>query len=282
MADRLWVGNDTPGDLSVAANWSPAAVIADDDDVVFNATSNQSDITAGLDSHSGIEVESLHVHPTFTGKMGTSGSPLKLATTASGRIIYQGNAGFFYENKRPVAEQTYRLFIDTDNLDDVVEISGVIDDVVVIKGRVTGLVGWSGNELHVSFRNNPFNDAQFTLESSGGIPTVYQNGGIVTHTGATVLALNISSGVFTQSTAAGGMPNVTQTGGTVVYKSGTSMTTLRLLGGIFDMSQDGRAKTISNLSVAPGAIFRPNANTTIGSGSLNTNGSILPITDTTP
>ena len=120
-----------------------------------------------------------------------------------------------------------------------------------------------------------------TLENTAALAFLSINGGTYVWTGtATIVFGRIAGGRVLQGVNAGPFTTLSQTAGYVEYNSTTTLSSAHILGGVLDLSKDGRNKTIDTLAVFPGAQFLPNANTTIST--TNTQGSILPIVNIVP
>ena len=78
MASKIWVGTSTPGDWSVAANWTPSGVPVNGDDVFFNDGSQN--VTAGLDQ-SAVALTSLRIGSSYTGNVASSAAYLQIGAT---------------------------------------------------------------------------------------------------------------------------------------------------------------------------------------------------------
>ena len=284
VANKLWLGNvGVEGKWDDNANWDPANTPVDGDDVVLNRTSSIS-VTSGL-NQSGIDLNSLTVHSGYTGDIGASGGPLIINTALDdtgviGNIIKQGPGAFYIEAGAGGTGKIEFLYIDTDEQSTEIEIDGVINNVSLIKGRVAALAGFDGKFVWVSYRNNPTSDVHFTLQSTAALNDLVLNGGTILYDGTTITAIvKMSGGRIIQGINAGKFSGIIQSGGYIEYNGTGTISVATLLGGTLDLSQDGRPKTVSLLSVFPGAKFLPNANTTIVN---NTQGSILPIVPIIP
>lgn len=282
-----WISTSST-DWGTGANWERAAPPVDDDDVVVGA--DVADILGGFpDDANAPAVNSFHRHHNSTSVIGSSGTPMCLATVAAtlpinsldptGKVIVQGPGGFFYVNGVGGAAQTTDLmFIDTDTQDIAIEVNGAIDRLNLLKGRVTALSGFDPTSVVVASRTQPTSDAHLTLQGSASIGVLSQQGGTVINTGsATFPFLNVASGTFDHGANAGSIQIIVQAGGTIIHRAATQTTAAWVLGGTLDMSQDPREKTILLLQVLPGAKFLPNAHIRIEEG-----GSVYPFTPIAP
>lgn len=291
MPENIWTDGVANGLWNDGDNWSLTTKPADGEDIVLNGTATGS-ITGGFEDFDSADlpiVRSFHRHPNYTGSVGTSGDPLTLATvsrsnnqspySSQGKVIVQGPGGFYYKNgSHGTGETTAALYIDTDTQDAAVELTGAIDSLYCIKGRIVGLSGIALGVLDIGWRTNPATDVYMTMQSTAELWSVSQAGGTLINTGTIGLGtVFISGGTFDHGINGGAIGELKQTGGLVIHRSTATTTNLFVLGGVCDYSQDARAKTVTLLRVYPGAVFKQNANITITQG-----GSIEPLTPIAP
>lgn len=284
MPQNLWTSTDSTV-YSVPGNWSLNHKPEAGDDVVLRE--GTADILSGFDADGqAFGVRSFHRHPLYTGNVGTSGAPLVLTTQAQdanqspfsskGKVIVQGPGEFYYSNNSWGA--TAALYVDTDTQDTAIELNGAIDALYCLKGRIICLSGIALGFLDIGWRTNPATDVHCTMQSTVEVWSFNQSGGELINTG-TVAIVNgrISSGLFDHGPNGGTISTLIQSGGTVIHRSAAITSNLSILAGVCDYSQDPRAKTVSQLRVHPGAVWKQNANITITRG-----GTIEPITDIAP
>lgn len=292
--ENIWTdaaGGGSVGLWNVGGNWSLGTKPADGEDIVLNGTQTSS-ITGGFEASASGDmpiVRSFHRHPNYTGSVGTSGDPLTLATqirddsqspySSKGKVIVQGPGEFYYKNgTHGTGESTAALYVDVDNQDTDIELTGSIDSLYCLKGRIVGLSGIALGVLDIGWRTNPATDVHLTMQSTVEIFAFLQSGGTLINTGTVAVSdAIISGGTFDHGINGGVISELTQTGGLVIHRSAATTTSAVILGGVCDYSQDGRAKTVNLLRVHTGAEFKQNANITILQG-----GTILPITDIVP
>ncbi len=80
---KLWIGTSTPGDANVAANYSPAAVPVNGDDLYIQNTSQG--ISASLSALSAVTLANLFINSAFTGQIGSASADFQISFT-NGRI----------------------------------------------------------------------------------------------------------------------------------------------------------------------------------------------------
>lgn len=285
--ENRWTSTSST-DWGTGGNWSRAAPPVDDDDVVVGI--DVADILGGFPNDAAAPaVNSFHRHKNSTSTIGSSGTPMRLATVTAtspinsldptGKVIVQGSGDFFYINGVGGAAQTTdKMYIDTAAHDTAVEVDGAISRFHLLKGRVVGLANFQAASIAVGFRINPNTDAHLTLQGSLIIAGVSQSAGTIINTGsATITDLGISGGTFDHGTNAGILNDLRQTAGLLIHRAATDTALAFLQGGICDYSQDPREKAITFLQVFPGAAFLPNAHITISQG-----GSIFPLTPIIP
>ena len=289
--ENLWTNVTEDNQWDTDANWSRGAAPVDDDDVVLNATA-QGSITGGFVAATGVDLilNSFVRMPDYTGDVGTSGSPCRFATVndtspinpldPTGKAIIQGPGKFFFETADGVGtnEDVDYMYVDTDNQSDVIELSGAIDNLHVIKGRVTGLAAFVPINVAVTYRDNPNSDAVLTLQNTASIGALFVNAGNAKNEGSgSTGPIYIAGGNYLHGKAAGSVTAIFLGGGTCVYNSAAPLASAVIQGGTLDMSKDGRAKTINFLLVATGGVYLDGPHVTITHG-----GSILPLTDIIP
>jgi len=249
MATKLWDGS-TDGDVTVAANWSGAAIPAAGDDVIIPANS-----TVNIDG-------------------GTFDNALNSLTVEDGCAITIGS-----NTAGVIAPLIANL---TGYTDHTVDLSGTGITYLKLTNATTVSVKKAGtsqtlgvNPLNISCSNAiatlnimPSNNATVGIASLGGEAaefttinvsggTVYLGSGVTTPTtltqyGGTVYAstsvttLNQRSGSFYQK--AGGITTATVYGGTLHYNTATTITTLAVHGTV-NFTGGFSSLTVTNCSV---------------------------------
>ncbi len=290
MPRNIWTNAAAPDqEWLTAGNWT-LGVPVDDDDVVLNGTAVGSvACTGGPSTATGAKLNSFTRMSQYTGDVGTSAAPLRFSTVdatsdpinpldVTGKAIVAGPGKFYFENADGGAgDEVDFMYIDTDNQSDVIELSGKIDNLTIIKGRVTALSGAVLANVFVTYRVNPNSDAVLTLENTALMASLGMNGGRVTKTTGESLAVTVSAGKCVYGISAGQATKIIVDGGVLVWNAATILGDATVTGGVLDLSQDGREKIISRLEVFPGAVYLDGPNVTILEG-----GSILPLTDIIP
>lgn len=286
--ENRWIATSST-DWSVGANWSRGAPPVDDDDVIVGA--DVADILSGFpDNDAAPAVNSFHRHKNSTSAIGTSASPMCLATVVApdpvnpfdptGKVIVEGLSSFYYINGSGGGggQTTDLLYVDAASSATIAEVDGAINSLLLLKGRITGLTNLGVGTINIGSRENPATDVHFTRETTLSTVRILQYGGTVINTGsAWTAALYISGGTFEHGANAGNLAEILQGGGSVTHNAQENVSKAYILAGILDMSLDPREKTISTLWVFPGAVFKPNAHITITEG-----GSVFPITPIAP
>jgi hypothetical protein len=258
MARRTWIGGDAtnPNRWSVAANWLEAAVPVNGDEQYFGpaATTGVTDAT-GLSQSA---ITGTAIVENFGFSIGTGTAYLQLAassllvrsTTGTNRLMFDFGSTI----------NTTRI-VDTSN-------SGTDDlygyGVVQLKGTGLTLV-MGGGTASVAPRSGETSTAVIVV-TNGGASTSPQ---LLIGEGVTKTSLNVAAGTVTDrstvtcpvAAVGGGTLDYRGTGAFTVlnvdagvcYYSGTGTITAGQVGrGRLDFSRDGRAKTITALSLLAG------------------------------
>ncbi len=293
MATNIWTNGAAPDqEWLTAGNWALAHAPLATEDVVLNGTATGSiTCNGGPSTAAGVELNSFTRMAQYTGDVGTSAFPLRFSTVdatippaeinpldAKGKAIIFGPGKFFFENADGgVGNEVDYMYIDTDNQSDIIELTGQIDNLTLVKGRVTGLVGLDVDSLFVTYRTNPISDSVVLLQNTALMTALSIGGGKVTKTAGQVIFVTMLGGQYLHDSTAGQFSTLVLGGGKLTFNPAASIGFAGVLGGTLDMSQDGRDKTISLLLVQPGAVYLSGPHVTITNG-----GSILPLTDIIP
>lgn len=218
MANAIWGGRDVgnEGDWSVAANFAPAAVPGNGDDVWVPAGSYA--IINGL-AQGAVTLDSLNVDRLYLENIGASGGPLVINATEvrmmSGGAECWLDGTFTTFRAAPRQFATNALRID----------GGTITDLLVYTGEVHLVTGLTVTNLHI------------VPEGRGAsVPFVVIPVGVTLST-----LINMDGGKLELSV---GVTTVHQGNGTLVQKAGT-VTTSRIRGGVHRI--DGGVLTTINI-----------------------------------
>ena len=260
MAETVWTGA-VDGDWGNDGNWSGVEPVTGDD-AIFNYTSSTS-VTSGVDND-GVNLASLIIHEGYQGDIASTGSPLIITADL---VEHRGSGTLYYKNGStafPAITDVFRM--NSNNQANAVELDGQIGQIELIKGNGLTKATLNAATILVSFRSDQANDVIFTMAKTSDTPFLLMGGGRVfcnDDLEATTTGLVVTAGRFTSLSSAT-VTNVWQTGGTIAWKSSAGIAgTVYAIGGLFDLSQDGRAKTINELHKFPGADVRLNNAITI-------------------
>lgn len=262
MANCIWTGT-TDGDWSDAGNWSGAVPVGNDS--VFFTGEYSVAVDQGLDQ-GGVDLDLLYIHPSFNKPIGTSGSPLLIA---SDKIIHMGQAGLFVESDANGAGmQIDEAIIMCATKDVPVEIGGnaadkgEIQTVRIIRGNVTlkSNCNWhASGHLEIGYISNRETDATVTVLHDGvtpantTIPTYVQNGGTV-KAEAILTDAELNAGVLTKDVAAATVLDIWGGRCNYDYTANADTTITVHAGGILDLCRNHDIKDVTNLTTWPGAV----------------------------
>lgn len=245
MANKIWLGNNVgnEGDWGVAANWQPGGVPINNDDVIFDGTSNE-DVTGTLDQ-SAVTLDSLVFAETYTGQVGGAGTPL-LINSAYLRWGGQGDGWI---------EGTIPTVYVTDTGASALTLDGTITTLHLCKGTIVIIGGATCTNIFLTYVSSRATDATLTIGLGCTISSVWQDGGILT-SASTITTYYLMGGTGTQTT--GNIITATIGGVSTFYwqpAAGTITTLYVWSGSIVDASGDGAAKTITTATLYKGGIL---------------------------
>jgi len=257
MADKILSGQD----WSVAGNWSPSGVPVDNDKAVISHTL-QSDVNAGLDQ-SGIDLDLLELPAAYSRSLGSTGNTLRLAADiikhfGSGPMYFEASAG-------GVADITDEILLQCANPGVVVELGSEPGDAgnvsVIVANRVSLLIKANIlfentlGQLIVGYVNNPSSDVRIKITSGADtLPVLDQGGGLVESEGA-ITAARVANGTLIQDVQPITTLDIFE-GGNVIYNHSV-LTTVRIHpGGVLDLMQNAKYKTITTAIVYRGGTLK--------------------------
>jgi hypothetical protein len=275
MATSTWTNGAASNDWSVAGNWDGGVPLATEN-VIFDGERSTADVTAGLDQ-SAVDIGSLIIHKNYTGKIGVDGStPLQISAD---KIVQMGGQLFVKDGTGTIDH----IYVEVDRRSDgatTTEIDGdTVTRLTCIKGNIKVLTGIGTiANLEVSYRNSQASDVNLEYQATGDtITNLYMNGGTVDVIG-TVTSLFVEGGRYVHNQGAGGaVASMYITDGNVIYNDAATITLAVVMGGVLDLSQDTREKTITTLRVFPkGKAIVPSDTVTITNGD-NRRGAIVDV-----
>ena len=262
MANKLWVGTDTAGDWSVAANWSPAGVPGAADAVIL--TDSSQDVDAGLDQ-SAIVLASLTIDQSYTGDIGTSAAYLQIDTA----IL---NIGQHYGAGSPSGSG--RIKIDLDDTACVATIynSGTSTDnkpaILLIANQATTTIEVRKGSVGIAYL--PFETTTIATIKTNYLTQKNTDADVHIGSGVTLTTLSMAGGTVDLLCAAttvtaedgiltiggsGAITTVNASGATIYANSTGTITTMNITGGTVDFRRSQVAKTVTTLKLdAPGIV----------------------------
>lgn len=268
MADKLWVGTDTAGDWSVAANWSPAGVPVNADDVYMRDSSQS--VTTGFDQ-SAVTLDSLNIDQSYTGEIGDSDDYLKISATVV-RIGYHYGPGTpagsglikldFGNNQATVTIHDTGSPSDTDM--PAVQLLNVHANstIEVRKGSVGLAVGFGEvstvSKITTSYVSQKASDADMFIGSGVTLTTLDQTGGdCVLECAATTVT---SEGGNLETAGSGAITTLNIEGGDVTSNSTGTITNLNVSvdggGGSIDFTKSAAARTVTTPILEAGGTIK--------------------------
>jgi len=262
MATKLWVGTDTAGDWSVAANWSPSGVPGAGDDVFL--TDSSQDVDAGLDQ-SAIVLASLAIDQSYTGDIGTSAAYLQIDTAildigqhygagsphGSGRIKIDLDATacvVTIHNSGTSTDNKPAILLKALNAATTIEVRKGSVGIAYLTGETTTVATIKSNYI-----SQKLTDADVYIGSGVTLTTLSMLGGTVDLLCAATTVTN-EGGTLTTG-GSGAIITLNADGGTVNSNSTGTITTMNITGGTVDFTKSQAARTVTTLKVdAPGIV----------------------------
>jgi len=248
MATKTWV-NVTDGDWSAAASWSPSGVPVTADDVVL--ANNSQSVLAGLDQ-SLVSLHSLHIDRTYTGNVGSSGSPLQIGVDNGTDPVFINNTGgneLWIDTKVSTGNTIATVVMDTvKSSANVNQLTGKIVDMFCING-MTGVDSSSTISGTVHMIPKTRNAVGPTLTIPSGVTLtnsifILDGGFITTKTAGTGQVIYCNAGLFEHD--GGTVPNAIISGGEYRFLDGT-LTLGTIFSGLFDNSRSIKTRTLTKL-----------------------------------
>lgn len=248
MAQKVWNGTGgVVGKWNDALNWTPNGVPVDADQVYFTPTNNQ-DVT-DVTGTSTTDLDFLYVQKGNNSKIGATGTRLQVGVDTA---LIRGTNEFWW-NPQLLCD---RVWIDRDTPEAVVDIDveATITHAMFCRGTCTALITSNISNVYVTHHSNMEDDVTLAINASiSTISTYIQKGGNVT-CAEDISTLIMEAG---QMTLTGGGPGtIIQSGGVLTDKStADDVSSVILYGGILDMSQLPRARTITTLITGGDGVF---------------------------
>ena len=272
MGNCLWVGTDSgnEGDLSVAANWLPAAVPIAGDAMYFRES--RQDITAGLAAFTGLTMGEVHFEQSFTGKI----------NDGAGGYMEFGSAAIYIGEHEGAGSPggSGQLLIDTEAVANVITIYNTGPSSDANNAALRILCNNAANVIHIrkgtlsiakkfaevavfgtlniGYDKNQSSDANVMLGAGVTATTILKTGSkLVTRAGATTLT-NHAGDLITEGAAA--FTTLNAFGGSITPNSSGTIATLAVKNkAIVDFTRSTVARTVTNASNNGGTIKHDDA-----------------------
>ncbi len=234
MADREWVG--TTADWNTAANWLPAAVPLDGENVFFTGAVQQSVDGVAL-AGAGDALGDINIHEAYRGNIGTPGS--KVTGVSCDNLRFAGRGGKI--NFSFSTGITNLVLQASRGITDFGEIAGVITNLIA-QGCSGSFTITAGAALtNVDIHNSP----QFTLNIGASVTTLgdfrVTSGRVVNESSVAVAGGSLfvfGNAIFEHKTGTITMVELAN-GGTLIHTSaGTVIDVILYPGGLFDGRQN--------------------------------------------
>ncbi|MDO8630465.1 MAG: hypothetical protein Q7R41_08220 [Phycisphaerales bacterium] len=224
---------------------------------------------SNLSAFSGSDKTEIRIERAYDGNIGDDGSPLLVGVKY---LAHYGTGTLVASLEDHASWST--VVIESPNQQDAFVLTGsaaalldlhFIDGGVSLQGATTVI-----DNMNVGGRGMLYNPQVTIASSVGDVSRYYQDSGIVTTErplGVTGGACLLNGGLLIYDmSATTSWPRITIAGGT--YRHNANATLSRAVvcaGGVLDMTGDSRAKTISGLTLKPGATFLTHRNITVSS-----------------
>ena len=263
MATMYWVGGTSgyEGKYDTAANWSGGAVPTAGDTVHITGSQNIDD---GL-NQSSVDVDKFSVESSYTGTIGSKGSPLQVGITdTSGAIEFSGSG----ESHLDIGGSAVNMTIHS------TASAAVGSYGLTIKGTGIAVLSVEGGKVGIA-TGVPADTATITTLRCLGGRTVVGSGTTVTNidvgsgakltTRASCADMDIRSGTVKTTEAAAISSSVTLWGGRLIHNSTGTIASAVIQGGELDVSQGGLNVTVSSLKLNEGAFVYDPESVTVSS-----------------
>ena len=233
MAITTWTGT-TNSDWDTATNWSSGSVPTSSDTAIIDG---DVDITGGEPSNE--EVERVYVAYTYTGSLGSSGTPLEL-DVAQFSYDSSTSSAVSYVHLLGVANATPDVVIAGAKTSEALYLSGDIDRLTVESGFAGTLV--LGNSA--SFQAAP---KDVIMLASNGTIAATNSGNYAWVSSATIL---MTAGTISISENFGASSSVIMSGGTISVTDWTKVTgdSLTMLGGTCNWGAGAKSFSASEVN----------------------------------
>ena len=264
MATKLWLGDDAgnEGDWGVAANWSPAGVPVNADDVILE--NSEQDVSGTLDQ-SAVSLDSLRIDQSFLGLIGTAAAYLQIGASVVTIGLIDGpgtpaGSGRIKLNLGAVASEVTILRSSNSQEDANLApirllLNNAASNVYARSGNI-GIAVEAGevsviNDLEVSHVDGHSQEPTVVVGTGVTMGDLAQHGGDVTLLCAAV-AITKHLGTL-RTEGSGTITSLAQYDGAAVLNNVGAIAALDLHGGTVDLTENREARTITTPKIWPGA-----------------------------
>jgi hypothetical protein len=250
MANKYWIGLATPGDYSVAGNWSPSGVPTAGDVVYIPAGSPS--ITAGL-NQSAVALDGFFVEPGYSGQIGSGTANLQITLDTGEPFVFAGSNTAYIDlgssattatvnNTGLVTGGGYGLYLLGTALTVLTVNKGVVGFAARGEDASTAAV------VNVNWITSQPTDATLVCGSGVTLTDVNQTGGNLTIQSAATTVSVLSGTCFILGT--GAVTTLTNNGGTVYPSATGTITTVAANSGTTDFTRSLSARTVTTMTSA--------------------------------
>jgi hypothetical protein len=247
MSTVYWIAN-LDGSWATTTNWSTGSVPVSNDIVIFDSRHN-GNVTGGL-NQTAVDLDSLHIMAGNTSQIGNNESDPLIISADS--VRHYGSGTLFYQDGDGTTDL---IRINSPNMVKAAWLSGTLGYVAAIDGSI--ILNVSGS-LSVGYLlvALPQNTPPLELYGSGSVIQASMLGGSVVSE-SLVGTMRMVSGEYTHGKVdaiiAINGPSLVQAGGVFTFNAQGTMSNAIIMGGHLELAATPVPKTITNLSVFPGA-----------------------------
>lgn len=209
---------------------------------------------SGGTSGSGVTMQgsTIYLEEPWLGDIMTSADPW--IVQGSPVFFIRHGAGTIYVSTTSVS----RFILDSPNYALAAELTNenTLTEVEILRGRMNLIIGSGGAMPAAITVNDTFGQSEnlsITTVTPQGSGVLMVNPGIVTTNGVDYDNIELHAGTITN---VDGTVTTLRSSGQFIQKSTDTMTTARILGGTFDLTQGSGGKTVTNVYQSPAATFK--------------------------
>ena len=241
MAIKIWDGS-TDGDVSVAANWTPAVVPVNGDSIVFNGDETN-EVDTNMNALAAVNIDQFIVTTDYEpATFGTVANPFEVNDCAL--FLYSGKVTASYVKFNGTCDIAH--VIDTGTGADALHLDGgIISLLYLFAGTVTLDAGLTIDDIYSHYRVSASTDVLLTIAAGVFLTNLSQSGGAITCSSDIGVCIK-TGGSLTMS--AGDIGQLFNGGGRVAWNaSGGTIGRADIRGGELTGAGDPTTKTITDL-----------------------------------